>query len=107
MLILFYSFFIFQIFINNSQNFFKNINVSVISCGESNSYNHPTEEALNNLQEYSYIFATEDCNPEVTNKFSDYSIINGDILVRVPQDALNYYVSDIKQTKINKFKIKN
>ena len=80
---------------------------SVISCGEDNTYNHPSEEALNNLQEYSYIFATEDCNSEVTNKFSDYTIINGDILVRVPQEALNYYVSDIKQTKINKFKIKN
>jgi len=69
--------------------------VSVISCGLGNSYGHPAESSVKAISDHAKkIFITEDCNPTVTDKFSDVVIVNGDILIHYPTDGAAFTVSD-------------
>lgn len=72
--------------------------VSVVSAGKSNSYGHPTQEAMNNLLSYSDIYLTEDANPS-TSIGSNGVIANGDILLSTSADGKSFTVTAGKTTR--------
>lgn len=81
--------------------------VSLISCGKGNSYGHPAENSLNNMNKYaSKIYITEDCNPSVTDKFSKAQIVNNDIVVSYTLDSSSFSVSDTSNSFKHNYNVK-
>lgn len=78
---------------SNNENWINSLQpvVSVISCGTGNSYGHPREEALTNINKYSKtIYLTEDCNPDVTDNFDKTYVVGEEIIVTV-EDGKDYF----------------
>jgi len=81
--------------------------VSIISCGSGNSYGHPAENSMNNMNQYSSkIYITEDCNPSVTDKFSKAQIVNNDIVVSYSLDSSSFSVSDSQNSFKHNYNVK-
>jgi len=66
--------------------------VSVISCGENNSYGHPAQDTIDRLNKVcDHIFITEKGNPDVS--YGNAIITNDDILIHVPSGEDTYTVT--------------
>ncbi|KAL7715877.1 Competence protein ComEC [Entamoeba marina] len=81
--------------------------VSVISCGEDNSYNHPTQTTLNTISEYSSkIYLTENCNSAVTDLFDNVVIVNGEIIISYTYGNDQFFVSNSTESFTTGFDVK-
>ncbi|KAL7718370.1 Competence protein ComEC [Entamoeba marina] len=81
--------------------------VSVISCGQGNSYGHPAQNSVQNMADHSdKIYLTQDCNPTVTDSFTDAIIVNDEIHIHYPTDGVNFYISDASSTFSTGFAVK-
>ncbi|ELP91327.1 competence protein comec, putative, partial [Entamoeba invadens IP1] len=95
---------------SNNKDFLSTLlpTVSLISCGAGNSYGHPTQKALENMQLTSKIFLTQDCNPTITDKYPNAVIVlNDEIVVSYTKDSSTYTVSDSQNSKSHTFAIKS
>ena len=78
---------------SSNSDFVKKLNptVSVISCGDGNSYGHPTQAALNRLLDVSDVFVTETCNTDASYGSSHRNM--GDVTITVSSDGKSYTVT--------------
>jgi len=78
--------------------------VSVISCGEKNTYGHPAQETLDRLAKVSdHIYVTERGNPSAS--YGKAVVTNDDIVIHVSPDTKTYTVS--YGNSVQKFNSKN
>lgn len=81
---------------SNNKNWMNKLKptVSVISCGQGNSYNHPTSEAMEIISGVSNkIYLTEDCNSGVTDSYSNVKITNDEIIVKYTKGSSTFTVT--------------
>ena len=65
--------------------------VSVISCGEDNSYGHPDQITLNKLLPISQVYLTEKGNPSAS--YENAIISNGDVDIHVAVGGKTFTVT--------------
>ena len=72
---------------------------ALISCGEKNTYGHPTKLALDHITKWTNnVFLTENCNQDVTQLYDQVEIMNSDILIQFTKGNTFYQIQN--KTKI-------